>query len=401
MKKDDHAVFWFGAAPFGKERFFAGVMNFMRDEDYMREALRLAENARGRTSPNPLVGAVIVREGRIIAAGWHRKAGTEHAEIHALRMAGELARGATLYVTLEPCSHYGRTGPCVRAVIEAGIRRVVAAMVDPNPLVGGQGIKLLEEAGIETECGILEEEARRQNEVFLKWVTTRTPFVWLKLAMSLDGRIATAGGESRWITGEASRQRGHVMRDQVDGILVGIGTVLADDPQLTARLSGGGHNPCRIVLDSQARTPLSVKILRDSAAPVLIAVTDTAPAERVMALKQAGAEILCCGAGARVDLQRLMQQLGEREICSLLVEGGGTVNFAFLQAGLIDKVTVFLAPKLLGGRRALGAVAGEGFLHLTDAVELTDVQLEPLAEDICLTGYVKKSNKVDLLDSTH
>lgn len=401
MKKDDHAVFWFGAAPFGKERFFAGVMNFMRDEDYMREALRLAENARGRTSPNPLVGAVIVREGRIIAAGWHRKAGTEHAEIHALRMAGELARGATLYVTLEPCSHYGRTGPCVRAVIEAGIRRVVAAMVDPNPLVGGQGIKLLEEAGIETECGILEEEARRQNEVFLKWVTTRTPFVWLKLAMSLDGRIATAGGESRWITGEASRQCGHVMRDQVDGILVGIGTVLADDPQLTARLSGGGHNPCRIVLDSQARTPLSAKILRDSAAPVLIAVTDTAPAERVMALKQAGAEILCCGAGARVDLQRLMQQLGEREICSLLVEGGGTVNFAFLQAGLIDKVTAFLAPKLLGGRKALGAVAGEGFLHLTDAVELTDVQLEPLAEDICLTGYVKKSNKVDLLDSTH
>ena len=380
MKKDDHAVFWFGAAPFGKERFFAGVMNFMRDEDYMREALRLAENARGRTSPNPLVGAVIVREGRIIAAGWHRKAGTEHAEIHALRMAGELARGATLYVTLEPCSHYGRTGPCVRAVIEAGIRRVVAAMVDPNPLVGGQGIK---------------------NEVFLKWVTTRTPFVWLKLAMSLDGRIATAGGESRWITGEASRQRGHVMRDQVDGILVGIGTVLADDPQLTARLSGGGHNPCRIVLDSQARTPLSAKILRDSAAPVLIAVTDTAPAERVTALKQAGAEILCCGAGARVDLQRLMQQLGEREICSLLVEGGGTVNFAFLQAGLIDKVTAFLAPKLLGGRKALGAVAGEGFLHLTDAVELTDVQLEPLAEDICLTGYVKKSNKVDLLDSTN
>ena len=401
MKKDDHAVFWFGAAPFGKERFFAGVMNFMRDEDYMREALRLAENARGRTSPNPLVGAVIVREGRIIAAGWHRKAGTEHAEIHALRMAGELARGATLYVTLEPCSHYGRTGPCVRAVIEAGIRRVVAAMVDPNPLVGGQGIKLLEEAGIETECGILEEEARRQNEVFLKWVTTRTPFVWLKLAMSLDGRIATAGGESRWITGEASRQRGHVMRDQVDGILVGIGTVLADDPQLTARLSGGGHNPCRIVLDSQARTPLSAKILHDGAAPVLIAVTDTAPAERVMALKQAGAEILCCGAGARVDLQRLMQQLGEREICSLLVEGGGTVNFAFLQAGLIDKVTAFLAPKLLGGRKALGAVAGEGFSHLADAVELTDVQLEPLAEDICLTGYVKKSNKVDLLDSTN
>ena len=382
-------MMWYATAPF-RERFFVEVIG-LQDEGYMREALRLAENARGRTSPNPLVGAVIVRENRIVAAGWHRAAGTEHAEIHALSMAGDWAKGATLYVTLEPCTHHGRTGPCAEAVIAAGILRVVVAMEDPNPAVSGRGIGMLEAAGLAVRCGVLEEEARRQNEVFIKWMTTRTPFVWMKMAMSLDGRIATVGGESQWITGEAARQRGHAMRDEADAILVGVGTVLADDPQLTARLPGGGHNPCRIVLDSQARTPLSAKLFQDQAAPTIIAVTEAAPRGRVEALRQTGAEIFCCGAGPHVDLPCLLENLGAREICSLLVEGGGTVNFSFLAAGLADKVTAFVAPKFLGGRTALGAVGGEGFSHLAEAAALTDMQIERLGDDVILTGYVKKT----------
>ncbi|WP_432647326.1 bifunctional diaminohydroxyphosphoribosylaminopyrimidine deaminase/5-amino-6-(5-phosphoribosylamino)uracil reductase RibD, partial [Mitsuokella sp.] len=216
----------------------------------MREALELARNAEGRTSPNPMVGAVIVREGRIIAAGWHRKAGTPHAEVHALRMAGELAKGATLYVTLEPCSHYGRTGPCAKAVAEAGIKRVVIAMKDPNPLVSGRGIAILEDAGVEVKCGVLEEEAKKLNEVFFKWVPKKMPFVVLKTAMTLDGKIATYTGESQWITSEASRLRVHEYRDIYDSILVGIGTVLRDDPSLTTRLPDRtGKNPVRAIVD--------------------------------------------------------------------------------------------------------------------------------------------------------
>ena len=223
----------------------------MSDEDYMREALRLARNALGRTSPNPLVGAVVVREGRIVGAGWHRKAGTPHAEVHALAMAGSLAQGATVYVTLEPCSHHGRTGPCAEALVQAGVSRVVIGMQDPNPLVAGRGIAILEKAGIDVTCGILEEEAKALNEVFLKWILQREPFVVLKTAMTLDGKITTSTGESRWITNEASRQRSHELRDIYDAILVGIGTVLADDPSLTTRLPGGlGKNPLRVILDS-------------------------------------------------------------------------------------------------------------------------------------------------------
>ncbi|MGP1471919.1 MAG: bifunctional diaminohydroxyphosphoribosylaminopyrimidine deaminase/5-amino-6-(5-phosphoribosylamino)uracil reductase RibD [Schwartzia sp. (in: firmicutes)] len=365
----------------------------LQDEDYMREALRAAENARGRTSPNPLVGAVIVRENRIVAVGWHRAAGTSHAEIHALSMAGDLARGATLYVTLEPCAHYGRTGPCAKAVIEAGIHRVVVAMEDPNPAVSGRGIAMLRKAGIEVRCGVLEEAARRQNEVFIRWITAGRPFVWMKMAMSLDGRIATVGGESQWITGEEARRRGHEMRDEVDAILVGVGTVIADDPSLTARAATGAKNPCRIVLDSQARTPLSAKLLSDGAAPTIVAVTENAPLERVEALRQGGAEILRCGAGSRVDLPCLLSRLGERAVCSLLVEGGGTVHFSFLAAGLVDKVTAFVAPKFLGGRTALGAVAGDGFARLADAVELDEVEVKRLGEDVAWTGYVKQSEE--------
>ncbi len=363
----------------------------MQDEDFMQVALNLARNATGRTSPNPLVGAVIVREGRIVGAGWHRKAGTPHAEIHALNMAGDLAQGATLYVTLEPCSHHGRTGPCAEAVVKAGIKRCVIAMGDPNPKVAGKGIAILEQAGIAVRCGVLEAEARQLNEVFLKWICTQKPFVVLKTAMSLDGKIATATGKSQWITGEAARQKGHEFRDIYDSILVGIGTVLADDPSLTTRLpQGRGKNPLRIVVDSQGRTPLTAKVLTDGQAKTIIAVAAAAPAQRVKALQEAGAEVLVAGKGDKVDLTLLMEMLGEREISSVYVEGGGTVNFSLLQAGLVDKVHAFIAPKLLGGRQALTPVEGEGFAELQDAVPLERLTTEPIGEDILLTGYVKR-----------
>lgn len=361
------------------------------DEDYMREALRIARYAEGRTSPNPLVGAVIVRDGRIIAEGWHRKAGTPHAEIHALRMAGDLARGATLYVTLEPCSHYGRTGPCAKAVAEAGIARVVVAMQDPNPKVAGRGMEMLRAAGVEVCCGVLAAEAARLNEVFLHWITTGLPFVALKTAMTLDGKIATHTGDSQWITGEASRLRVHELRDRYDAILVGIGTVLHDDPSLTTRLPDRqGKHPLRIVLDSMARTPRTAKLLTDGAAPTLIAVTARAPQERVAALRQAGAEVLVCGEGPRVDAQALLKALGEREISSVFVEGGGRVNASLLAAGFVDKVYAFVAPKLVGGRDALTPVEGTGAERLSDAVTLTGFAAETVGEDVLLTGYVRK-----------
>ena len=366
------------------------VMN-LQDEDFMRVALSLARNAVGRTSPNPLVGAVIVREGRIVGAGWHRKAGTPHAEIHALNMAGDLAKGATLYVTLEPCSHYGRTGPCAEAVVKAGLRRVVIAMGDPNPKVAGKGIAILERAGIEVRCGVLEDEARKLNEVFLKWIATKLPYVVLKTAMSLDGKIATYTGKSQWITGEAARRRVHEYRDIYDGIMVGIGTVLADNPSLTARLPDGqGKNPVRIVVDSKARTPLDAALVTDGAALTIIAVTAKAPQERVQALKDKGVAIMVAGDGEQVDMNLLLQKLGEMEICSVFVEGGGQVNFSLLRAGLVDKVHAFIAPKLIGGREALTPVEGEGFAELTDAVELEHTTVETIGQDILLTGYVKR-----------
>lgn len=364
------------------------------DEQMMARAISLARNGLGRTSPNPLVGAVIVRDGRIVAEGWHRKAGTPHAEIHALNMAGELARGATVYVSLEPCAHYGRTGPCARALVEAGVSRVVVAMTDPNPKVAGKGIAILQEAGIEVTTGVLEQEARQLNEVFLKWMTTGLPFVALKTAMTLDGKIATAAGQSQWITNEASRYETHRLRDIYDGILVGINTALADNPSLTTRLKEyQGRNPVRIVVDSRARLPLTAKLVTDGAARTIVAVTEQAPAERVEALRSAGVEIIVAGSSNHVDMQSLMEQLGAMKISSVLVEGGGSVNFSLLQAGLVDRVYAFIAPKLVGGRDALTPVEGEGFQELDRAVELENIQLRQLGSDVLLTGIVKRNTE--------
>ncbi len=368
------------------------------DVRYMRLALQMARNATGRTTPNPLVGAVIVQAGRVVATGWHRKAGTPHAEIHALNMAGELARGATLYVTLEPCAHYGRTGPCAVAVRDAGIARVVVGMRDPNPLVAGKGLKILTDAGVAVDVFADDSDIAaccwQLNEVFLKWIPHKQPFVVLKTAMSLDGKIATVTGESQWITGEAARARVHEWRDIYDGIMVGIGTVLHDDPALTTRLADGrpGRNPVRIIVDSQARTPLTAQVVTDGAAPTIIAVTEEAPAERIAALEQsAQVEVLRCGSGPHVDGALLMQQLGEREICSIFVEGGGTLAYSLLAAGLIDKVQAFIAPLLIGGREALTPVEGAGSARLADAVRLHDVQYEQVGSDMLVTGYTRSA----------
>ena len=377
----------------GEEAAAAGQFQDF-DEQMMARAISLARNGLGRTSPNPLVGAVIVRDGRIVAEGWHRKAGTPHAEIHALNMAGELARGATVYVSLEPCAHYGRTGPCARALVEAGVSRVVVAMTDPNPKVAGKGIAILQEAGIEVTTGVLEQEARQLNEVFLKWMTTGLPFVALKTAMTLDGKIATAAGQSQWITNEASRYETHRLRDIYDGILVGINTALADNPSLTTRLKEyQGRNPVRIVVDSRARLPLTAKLVTDGAARTIVAVTEQAPAERVEALRSAGVEIIVAGSSNHVDMQSLMEQLGAMKISSVLVEGGGSVNFSLLQAGLVDRGYAFIAPKLVGGREALTPVAGEGFQELDRAVELENIQLRQLGSDVLLTGIVKRNTE--------
>ncbi len=362
-----------------------------RDEDFMREALLLAQNALGRTSPNPLVGAVIVREGRVVGAGWHRKAGTPHAEVHALAMAGDLSRGATAYVTLEPCSHYGRTGPCAKALVEAGVKRVVVPVLDPNPLVAGKGKAMLEAAGVEVTVGVLAEEARQINEAYFKWVTQKMPFVTLKTAMTLDGKIATAAGKSQWITGEAARQRVHEMRDVADAILVGIGTVLADNPSLTTRLADGtGRNPVRVIVDSRARTPLTANVVADGAARTLLAVTASAPAEKVSALREAGVEVIALGEGPAVDLRALMRFLAEEKMTSVFVEGGGTLNFSLLEAGLVDKVHAFIAPQMVGGETALSPVEGRGIAELSDAVRLERMTAEPVGADILLTGYVIK-----------
>ena len=354
----------------------------------MREALRIARNAEGRTSPNPLVGAVIVRDGKIIAEGWHRQAGTPHAEIHALNMAGDLARGSTLYVTLEPCSHFGRTPPCAKKIVEAGIKRVVAAMSDPNPKVSGRGFEILRQAGIEVEVGLLEDSARQLNENFLKWVTQKLPFVTMKFACSLDGKIATSTGESQWISCEESRKFSHHLRDINDAILVGAGTVLADNPNLTTRLVNG-KNPVRVIVDSNAKIPLDSNVVIDKSARTIIATTSNAPAEKISALKNFGVEIITTGNGERVDLKILMRELAEREITSVLVEGGGKIHFSMLNAGLVDKVLAFIAPKIIGGENSLTAVEGSGFEKLSDAVELKNFTATQLGEDFLLTGYVK------------
>ncbi len=357
---------------------------------WMKRALRLAARGQGRTSPNPMVGAVIVADDEIVGEGYHREVGGPHAEIWALRQAGSQARGATLYVTLEPCAHEGRTPPCVDALTAAGIGRVVAAMLDPDPRVNGKGMKALAEAGVSTEVGLLEEDARQLNAAYLKHTMTGLPLVSLKAAMSLDGKIATTSGESRWITGDRARRLAHRLRAAHDAVLVGVGTIIADQPRLTVR-EARGRTPLRVVVDSEARTPTDSPLLTADEIPPIIAVTEAAPKERVERLRNAGAETwLMPSENGGVDLRALMRGLGERQVQSVLAEGGGTVAAALLEAGLVDRVYFFVAPKLIGGKAAPSPVDGAGVDKLADAWRLGRIRARRIGEDLLISGDIAR-----------
>ncbi|MGI6092784.1 MAG: bifunctional diaminohydroxyphosphoribosylaminopyrimidine deaminase/5-amino-6-(5-phosphoribosylamino)uracil reductase RibD [Veillonellaceae bacterium] len=367
------------------------------DTFYMRQALMLAKNSLGRTSPNPLVGAVIIRDGEVVGTGWHKKAGTPHAEIHALNQAGSLAKDATIYVTLEPCCHHGRTGPCTEALIKAGIKKAVIAMTDPNPKVAGCGIAKLRESGIEVVEGVLAAEAAKLNEVFIKWIATKMPFGVLKTAMTLDGKIATYTGHSKWITGSQARLRVHELRNTYDAIMVGIGTVLADNPELTTRLPNGGRNPVRIVVDSMARTPLSSKIITDGLARTIICVSENAPVDKIASLKSCGAEILIIHRNELgLDLRELFIELGNKNITSVLIEGGASINGSALQANIVDKIEWFIAPKIVGGIGAPGSVGSIGAATLDNAHLLEDINTNFIGEDILISAYLRNREGRDV-----
>ncbi|HJX30500.1 MAG TPA: bifunctional diaminohydroxyphosphoribosylaminopyrimidine deaminase/5-amino-6-(5-phosphoribosylamino)uracil reductase RibD, partial [Thermodesulfobacteriota bacterium] len=339
-------------------------------EEYMWLAIKLASKAQGQTSPNPLVGALIVKSGKIVGQGFHRRSGTPHAEINALKKSGDQAQGAELYLNLEPCSHFGRTPPCVDAIIQKKIMKVFMGMVDPNPLVRGKGIRRLKEAGIEVATGILEKECRKLNEVFIKYITTKRPFVILKTAASLDGRIAAETGDSQWITNEKSREYVHQLRSAVDAVLVGIGTVKKDDPQLTCRLKNRkGRDPIRIVVDSTLSISPKAKVLNPhSPAPTIIATTPKASLKKRALLEKKGARILVIPSQGWVDLCLLMEALGKEEITSVLIEGGSEINTSALQSGIVDKVLFFYAPKIIGGKQAPLMVGGKGIARVKDAL---------------------------------
>lgn len=369
-------------------------MNPDADLGFMREALRLARRGAGRTSPNPMVGAILVRQNRIIGAGWHRAAGQPHAEIEAIadaRSRGFSSKGATLYVTLEPCSTHGRTPPCVDAIREAGIRRVIAAATDPNPAHAGRGFELLETAGIDVTGGVLASDATELNRAFNHWIVNRTPWVIVKAAMTLDGKIATASGESKWITNERSRRLSHTLRRAGDAILVGVNTILADDPSLTARSASGRITkvPRRIVLDSKARTPLTARVVSDAhAACTTLIVTKRASARRIRSLSRKVAVWIAPERQGRVDLEWLLGRLGRDEITHLLVEGGGEVNASFLFGGFAHRVVFFYAPKILGGRQAAGSVSGHGAENLAGSLPLRNPCWQRIGTDLMLSADV-------------
>ncbi|KMY52450.1 bifunctional diaminohydroxyphosphoribosylaminopyrimidine deaminase/5-amino-6-(5-phosphoribosylamino)uracil reductase RibD [Peribacillus loiseleuriae] len=358
------------------------------DQEYMQLALDLASTAKGKTNPNPVVGAVIVKDGVIVGTGIHRKAGEPHAEVHAFKMAGDYARGATLYVTLEPCSHFGKTPPCANLVKESEVSRVVVATQDPNPSVAGRGIGLLREAGIEVEVGVLEKEALLLNERFIHNMKTKRPFVISKVAMTLDGKLATHAGHSQWITGEEARFSVHQLRNEVDSILVGIGTVIADDPSLTTRLPEGGKSPIRIILDSQLRTPLEAKVTDCKEAKTWIVTAEGTDAEKRAALIGKGVELIDVPlTETGLNLEFLLNELYRRGVTDVLVEGGGEINASFLRAGLIDKYIVYVAPKVLAGKHSLTPFSGLDAETMDEAIDLSFHQIDKIGDDLCITAY--------------
>ena len=357
---------------------------------FMARAIELAERGRGRVEPNPLVGAVVVRDGHIVGEGTHDHFGGPHAEVAAIASAGDACRGATLFVTLEPCTHHGKTPPCTDAVIQAGFAHVVTAMIDPDPRTRGHGVDILHEAGIEVEVGLLEAEARRLNAPFVKLNTLGLPFVTAKWAMSLDGKTATHTGESRWISSTPSRQIVHVLRGQVDAVLVGSRTALVDDPRLTAR-PPGPRTATRIVVDSQARLPLDSRLMHSvDEAPLLVVATADAPPGRRAALESAGAEVLVLPAEeGREALRALMEELGRRRMTHVLLEGGGTLCAAMLDAGLVDRLWVFVAPKVIGGAGAPTPAGGEGAATMAAALCAAEWTVERVGNDAFIEAWLR------------
>jgi len=370
----------------------------LKDEDYMALAIEMAKSTKGQTSPNPLVGAVIVKDQAIVGLGAHLKAGEPHAEVHALRMAREKAKGSTLYVTLEPCNHHGKTPPCTEQIIQSGIRRVVIASLDPNPLVKGSGIKRLNEAGLTVEFGLLREEAEALNDVFFHYIRTGRPFVTLKTAVSLDGKIATASGESRWITGEDARRDVHRLRHEHDAILVGVGTVIQDNPRLSVRLPEGGKNPIRIILDSHLRTPMDAHVIQDMAQETWIITTKT-PAKKLSEpyLQKPNVKIIPLETET-IAIPDLLSRLGKLGITSLLVEGGSKVNGSFIQSKMVNQVVMYTAPIIIGGTHAPPAIGGEGFRTLQEAMSLRITSVTPIGKDLKIVA-VKAEEELCLQES--
>ena len=355
----------------------------------MELAINLAKKGRGSVSPNPLVGAVIVKGNRVIGKGYHRKFGKNHAEINALSNAGESVVGATMYVNLEPCSHFGKTPPCVDKIIESGISKVVIGMKDPNPLVSGKGIEKLIKSGIDVTVGVLEEKCKKLNEVFIKYIIHKTPFVLMKFAMSLDGKISTYTGDSKWISSEESLKQVHILRNNLSGIMVGINTVIKDNPQLTCRLENG-KNPIRIIVDSTLKIPVESNVIQDEKAKTIIATTRKANIEKINYLQNLGIDILVTkDKNGKVDLKELMIKLGGLGIDSILLEGGGELNFSALSLNLVDKAEAFISPKLIGGKDSKTPVEGKGIEKINDAFSLKNTTIDILGEDILIKGYIR------------
>ncbi|RYL92571.1 bifunctional diaminohydroxyphosphoribosylaminopyrimidine deaminase/5-amino-6-(5-phosphoribosylamino)uracil reductase RibD [Sporolactobacillus sp. THM19-2] len=357
----------------------------MKDAEFMSLAIHLAKTTVGQTWPNPAVGVVVVRDGRVVGMGAHLKAGEAHAEVNALKMAGARAEGSTLYVTLEPCSHFGKTPPCADLIIKRRVRRVVIASVDPNPLVSGRGIQRMKDAGITVESGLMEKEAESLNPGFFHYMMHGTPFVTLKAACSLDGKTATAAGESQWITGEASRRDGQHLRSRHDAILVGIGTVLADDPRLTVRTESVARQPVRVVLDTKLRIPEQAQLLNDRAAQTWVITGRTIDEQKAARIRNDRVSVFRLPE-RDLRIQDVLTFLGEKGIMSLLVEGGAAIHGSFLKAGAFDRLIVYMAPKLIGGQRAAPVIGGDGIEHLRDAAALSIDDVEKIDGDLKITA---------------
>lgn len=361
------------------------------DEQYMKEALKLALGGKGFVNPNPLVGAVIVKNGKIVGKGYHKFFGGPHAEVYALMEAGKNAIGANLYVTLEPCSHYGKTPPCAKAIVKAGIKRVVIGNVDPNPLVSGRGIKILKDENIEVVTGVMEKEAAKMNEIFMNYIKSKLPFVILKSGVTLDGKIATVSGQSKWITGEESRQKVHEIRNRVMAIMVGVDTVISDNPLLTTRLKEKSRSPKAVILDSKLRVPVESEIFKTlSEREIIIACTEKFDKDKAETLKSMGINIVVCPKNKeeKVDLKYLMRELGKMGIDSVLIEGGAELNFSAFEARIVNKVIYFIAPKIIGGKNAKTSVGGCGIESLSNSIKLKDMHVENVGEDIVIEAYV-------------